>query len=67
MAYADDDLLSARTKAALLGALQECEGVVRNLGLRINEEKTIIRRLQGTKVWGMNSLPVKASNTWKQQ
>jgi hypothetical protein len=40
MAYADGVLLSARTKAALLGALQEFEGAAKNICLRINEEKT---------------------------
>jgi hypothetical protein len=40
MAYADNDLLPARTKAALSGALREFVGEARNVGLRINEEKT---------------------------
>jgi hypothetical protein len=44
-------VLSASKKAALLGALQEFEGAARNIGLRINEEKTKyvnITRNQGT-------------------
>jgi hypothetical protein len=40
MAYADDVLLSVRMKTAMSGALQEFEGVVRNIHLRINKEKT---------------------------
>jgi hypothetical protein len=40
MAYADDALLSARTKAALSGALQEFQGAASNIGLRINEGET---------------------------
>jgi hypothetical protein len=40
MAYADDVLLSVRMKTAMSGALQEFEGVVRNIDLRINKEKT---------------------------
>jgi hypothetical protein len=38
MAYADDVLLSARTKAVLSGALQE-SGAATNIGLRINEKR----------------------------
>jgi hypothetical protein len=40
MTYADDTLLPARTKTALSDALQEFEGAARNLGLKINGEKT---------------------------
>jgi hypothetical protein len=74
MAYADDELLSARTKAVPSAALQEFEGAARNIGLRISEEKTeymkttrnqdITERIFNW--WSINSLPAKASNTWEQ-
>jgi hypothetical protein len=40
MAYADDLVITARTKAALSGATEKFEGAATSLGLRLNEEKT---------------------------
>jgi hypothetical protein len=42
MAYADDVLLIARTKADLSGELQDSEEAARNIGLGMNEEKQSI-------------------------
>jgi hypothetical protein len=40
MAYADDLVITAQTKAALSGATEEFEDAATSLGLRLNEEKT---------------------------
>jgi hypothetical protein len=40
MAYADDLVITAWTKAALSGATEEFEGAATSLGFRLNEEKT---------------------------
>lgn len=50
LAYADDVVITARSKAALAGSFQEFETASRELGLKINVNKTVLMKTSRSSV-----------------